>query len=85
MVNGNRRSTPADNIQGKGCLTKRETIATQIKANALAAPRADIVVIPSVVDTSPLKAHNFVGNERLVAEKTVQWLRDVGLSPGAER
>jgi pimeloyl-ACP methyl ester carboxylesterase len=70
---------PADNIQGKGGLTKRETIAAQIKANAAAAPRSDIVVIPSVADTSPLKAHNFVGNEKLVAERTGQWLRSIGV------
>src|SRR3954447_20031796 len=56
---------PADNIQGKGGLTQRETLANQIKSNAVAAPRADIVVIPSMPDTSPLKAHNLVGNERL--------------------
>jgi len=72
---------PADNIQGKGGLTKRETLAGQIKAHAIASPRADIVVIPSIAESSPLKAHNFVGNERLVAEKTVQWLRSVGLAP----
>ncbi|HUQ76201.1 MAG TPA: alpha/beta fold hydrolase [Burkholderiales bacterium] len=70
---------PADNIQGKGGLTRRETLAGQIKANAVAAPRADIVVIPSMADTSPLKAHNFVGNEKLVAERTAQWLRSVGM------
>ena len=75
---------PADNIQGKGGLTKRETLAGQIKANAVAAPRADIVVIPSVADTSPLKAHRFVGNERLVAERTVQWLQSVGLAPAVK-
>lgn len=74
---------PADNIQGKGGLTKRETLAGQIKANAVAAPRADIVVIPSAAETSPLRAHNFVGNERLVAEKTGQWLQAVGLAPAA--
>jgi len=72
---------PSDNIQGKGGLTTRETLAGQIKAHAIASPRADIVVIPSVADSSPLKAHNFVGNERLVAQKTVQWLRSVGLAP----
>jgi len=76
---------PADNIQGKGGLTRRETLAGQIKANAVAAPRADIVVIPSTPETSPLRAHNFVGNEGLVAEKTVQWLRGVGLAPAAGR
>jgi pimeloyl-ACP methyl ester carboxylesterase len=70
---------PADNIQGKGGLTRRETLAGQIKANATAAPRADIVVIPSMADTSPLKAHNFVGNEKLVAERTAQWLKSIGM------
>jgi pimeloyl-ACP methyl ester carboxylesterase len=70
---------PADNIQGKGGLTKRETLAGQIKANATASPRADIVVIPSMADTSPLKAHNFVGNEKLVAERTAQWLKSIGM------
>lgn len=74
---------PADNIQGKGGLTKRETLAGQIKANAVAAPRADIVVIPSTAETSPLRAHNFVGNEKVVAERTVQWLKAVGLQPAA--
>ena len=70
---------PADNIQGKGGLTQRTTLANQIKANAVAAPRADIVVIPSAAETSPLKAHNFVSNEALVAERTVQWLKSVGM------
>ena len=60
-------------------------LAGQIKANALAAPRADLVVIPSTAETSPLRAHNFIGNERLVAEKTVQWLQGVGLAAGAKR
>lgn len=70
---------PADNIQGKGGLTKRETLANEIRSNAIASPRVDIVVIPSVADSSPLKAHNFVGNEALVAEKTAQWLQGAGL------
>jgi len=70
---------PADNIQGKGGLTQRETLVNQIKSNAVAAPRADIVVIPSMAETSPLKAHNFIGNERLVAERTVQWLKSIGM------
>jgi pimeloyl-ACP methyl ester carboxylesterase len=71
---------PADNIQGKGGLTRRDTLAGEIRANATASPKVDTVVIPSVADTSPLKAHNFVGNERLVAEKTLQWLQSVGLA-----
>ena len=60
-------------------LEQISTATPQIKANAVAAPRADIVVIPSAPDTSPLKAHNFVGNEKLVAERTVQWLRSIGV------
>ena len=71
---------PADNIQGKGGLTKRESLAAEIRANATASPKVDTLVIPSVAETSPLKAHNFVGNERLVAEKTLQWLQSVGLA-----
>jgi pimeloyl-ACP methyl ester carboxylesterase len=70
---------PADNIQGKGGLTKRETLANEIRSNATASPRVDIVVIPSVANSSPLQAHNFVGNEALVAEKTAQWLKGLGL------
>jgi pimeloyl-ACP methyl ester carboxylesterase len=70
---------PADNIQGKGGLTKRETLANEIRSNAAAAPRVDIVVIPSVTDSSPLKAHNFVGNEAMVAERTAQWLQSLGM------
>src|SRR3954471_21816925 len=70
---------PADNIQGKGGLTKRETLANEIRSNATAAPRVDIVVIPSVTDSSPLKAHNFVGNEAMVAERTAQWLQSLGM------
>jgi pimeloyl-ACP methyl ester carboxylesterase len=76
---------PADNIQGKGGLTKRETLASQIKSNAVVAPRADIAVIPSTAQTSPLRAHNFVGNEELVAQRTVQWLKANGLQPAASR
>ena len=70
---------PADNIQGKGGLTKRETLANEIRSNASAAPRVDIVVIPSVADTSPLRAHNFVGNETLVTERTAQWLQSIAV------
>jgi len=70
---------PADNIQGKGGLTKRETLAGQIKANAVASPRADTVVIPSRPGSSPLQAHNFVGNEKLVGERTVEWLKSLAI------
>jgi len=72
---------PADNIQGKGAMIKRETIAAEIKANAVASPKADILVIPSVPGESPLQAHNLVKNEKLATQKTVDWLRDVGLDP----
>jgi hypothetical protein len=74
---------PADNVQGKGGLTKRETIAVQIKENAVASPKADIVVMPSIPGSSPLQAHNFVQNEKAVTEKTVDWLKSIGLSPAS--
>jgi len=74
---------PADNIQGKGGLTKRETLAGRIRASAVSSPRADVLVVPSRPETSPLKAHNFVGNEKLVAEETAKWLKSVGLAPAA--
>lgn len=32
---------PADNVQGRGDLIKRETIVTQIKQNAVASPKVD--------------------------------------------
>jgi pimeloyl-ACP methyl ester carboxylesterase len=68
---------PADNIQGKGGLTKRETLAGQIKASAIASPRADVLVIPSRPGSSPLQAHNFVGNESLVVDRTAEWLKSL--------
>lgn len=72
---------PGDNIQGKGALIKRETIAAQIKANAVTSPKADILVIPSVASNSPLQAHNLVKNEKLATQKTFEWLKGVGLDP----
>ena len=76
---------PADNIQGKGGLTKRETIAVQIKGHAVASPKADILVIPSISGSSPLQAHNFVKNEKVVTEKTIEWLKSIGFSPALRR
>jgi pimeloyl-ACP methyl ester carboxylesterase len=70
----------ADNIQGKGSITRRETIATRIKENAVNCPRADIVVIPSYPGNSPFQAHLFVNNERTVTQETVNWLTSVGLA-----
>ena len=72
---------PADNIQGKGALIKRETIAGEIKDNAVASPKADILVIPSIPGNSPLAAHGLVKNEKLATQKTVDWLKSVDLSP----
>ncbi|HEY2930340.1 MAG TPA: hypothetical protein VGK99_01230 [Acidobacteriota bacterium] len=72
---------PADNIQGKGGLTKRETIVAEIKGNAVDSPRVDVLVIPSIPGSSPFQAHFFVKNERVVTQKTVDWLKSVGLSP----
>ena len=72
---------PADNIQGKGGLTKRETLAKQIKENAVGSSKADILVIPSIPGSSPLQAHSFIKNEKVVTQKTVDWLKSVGLFP----
>ena len=71
----------ADNIQGKGTITRRETIADRIKESAVNCPRADIVVIPSHPGNSPFQAHLFVSNERTVIQETVKWLTSVGLAP----
>lgn len=70
-----------DNIQGKGTITRRATIANRIKENAVSSPKADVLVIPSSPGNSPFQAHLFVNNERLVTDKTVEWLRTVGLPP----
>jgi pimeloyl-ACP methyl ester carboxylesterase len=72
---------PADNIQGKGGITHRETIAARIKENAVNCPRADIVVIPSHPGNSAFQAHLFLNNERTVTQETVNWLTGVGLPP----
>jgi pimeloyl-ACP methyl ester carboxylesterase len=73
----------ADNIHGKGAVTRRETIAARIKENAVSSPKADIVVIPSQAGSSPFQAHLFINNERAVARATVDWLKSVGLLPAA--
>jgi hypothetical protein len=70
-----------DNIQGKSIVTRRATIAGRIKGNAIKSPQAEIVVIPSSPGNSPFEAHLFVNNERLVTDKTVDWLNSVGLPP----
>jgi pimeloyl-ACP methyl ester carboxylesterase len=75
----------ADNIQGKGSITRRETIATRIKEKAVNCPRADIVVIPSYPGNSPFQAHLFVNNERTVTQETVNWLTSVGLASARVR
>ncbi len=75
----------ADNIQGKGSITRRETIAARIKENAVNCPRADIVVIPSHFGNSPFQAHLFLNNERKVTQETVKWLTSVGLAPARLR
>jgi pimeloyl-ACP methyl ester carboxylesterase len=71
----------ADNIQGKGSITRRETIAARIKESAVNCRRADIVVIPSHPGNSPFQAHLFVNNELTVTQETVKWLTSVGLAP----
>jgi pimeloyl-ACP methyl ester carboxylesterase len=75
----------ADNIQGKGSITRRETIAARIKESAVNCRRADIVVIPSHPGNSPFQAHLFVNNERTVTQETVKWLTSVGLAPARVR
>jgi pimeloyl-ACP methyl ester carboxylesterase len=75
----------ADNIQGKGSITRRETIAARIKESAVNCPRADIVVIPSHPGNSPFQAHLFLNSERTVTRETVNWLTSVGLAPARVR
>ena len=70
-----------DNIQGKGIVTRRATIAGRIKENAVKSPQAEIVVIPSSPGNSPFQAHLFVNNERMVTNQTVDWLKSIGLPP----
>lgn len=70
-----------DNIQSKGSVTTRQSIALRIKENAVSSPKADIVVIPSHPGNSPFQAHLFVHNEKLVTQRTVEWLKGVGLAP----
>jgi pimeloyl-ACP methyl ester carboxylesterase len=74
---------PADNVQGVGGVTKRETIVAQIKENAVASSKVDISVIPSIPGNSSVQAHRFVKNEKLVTQTTVDWLKSIGLSPGS--
>jgi pimeloyl-ACP methyl ester carboxylesterase len=76
---------PADNIHGKGTVTRRETIAAQIKGNAVNSPRPDIMVIPSYPGNSPFQAHQFLNNERAVTRATVDWLNAVDLAPASLR
>jgi len=70
-----------DNIQGKGSVTRRATIAARIQEQAINSPKVHIEVIPSSPGNSPFQAHLFVNNERLVTAKTVDWLISVGLPP----
>lgn len=74
-----------DNIQSKGSVTTRESIAVRIKETAVSSPKADIVVIPSHPGNSPFQAHLFVNNEQRVAQKTAEWLRAAGLPPAPRR
>jgi pimeloyl-ACP methyl ester carboxylesterase len=75
----------ADNIQGKGKVVMRSTIAAQIKNNAVCSPRTDIVVIPSMPGNSPVQAHHFVGNEGAVIKETLNWLNTIGFPPAERR
>jgi pimeloyl-ACP methyl ester carboxylesterase len=75
---------PADNIHGKGSVTKREAIAARIKQNAVNSPKADIVVIPSNPGCTPFQAHLFINNERSATRETVAWLNTIGLVPAPQ-
>jgi pimeloyl-ACP methyl ester carboxylesterase len=72
---------PTDNIQGKGVVTKRETLVAQIKENAVSTPKLDILIVQPVPGTTPLQAHSFVKNEKFVIQSTMDWLKSVGLAP----
>ncbi len=72
---------PTDNIQGKGAVTKRESIVAQIKENAVSAPKFDILIVAPVAGTTPLQAHSFVKNENFVVQSTMDWMKSVGLPP----
>ena len=74
-----------DNIQGKGSVTRRATIAARIKEKAVNSTKVHIEVIPSSPGNSPFQAHLFVNNERLVTDRTVAWLSSVGLPPAPRR
>lgn len=76
---------PSDNIQGKGKITRRETIASRIQQSAVGSPKADIAIIPSRPGNSPFQAHLFVDNESVVIQKTIAWLKSIGLSPASRR
>jgi len=76
---------PADNIQGLGNITQRQTIAARIKENALNSPKVDIAVIPSSPGNSPFQAHLFINNEKAVTRATVDWLKAIGFFPAAQR
>ena len=75
----------ADNIQGKGSVTMRASIAERIKASAVNAPSVDIRVIPSQPGNSPFQAHQFINNESIVTQATLNWLNACGLDPAPTR
>jgi pimeloyl-ACP methyl ester carboxylesterase len=72
---------PNDNIQGRGALTKRETLVNQIKENAVASPKVDILVAPPIPGENPMEAHALIKNEKFVVQATMEWLKSVGLPP----
>ena len=52
---------------------------------ATASSKVDIVTVPSIPGNSPLQAHLLVGNEKLITQKTVDWLKSVGILPAARQ
>ena len=67
----------ADNIQGLGAVTLRETIARRIVEAAIGAPRVDVEIIPSTEGNTPVEAHSFLHKEHVVVERTASWLRSI--------
>ena len=67
----------ADNIQGLGATTMRETIVRDIEQAALSAKSIEIEIVPSISGNTPVQAHYFIGNEARVSELTSAWLKRV--------
>ena len=74
---------PMDDVHGEAGAIKRETLVAQIKENAIASPKVDILIVPPITGTPPIEAHSFVNNEKFVTQATVDWLKSVELPPAS--